>query len=147
MEQLCQFDNENGVSGLLEYIAITGTLILLMVIMTLYVNPVFIEGPTNQLTYYAFTDIGNGISTRIVDLYVIAPKNGTIDSKFDIPDEVAGKGYFVDIITSNQKNGTDQLIVSGANTRIQMALSGIGATTTVSGRTSSSGLNEITYTP
>ena len=89
--------DEEGVTRLMEYIIITGVLLLLMIVMMFSVNASIMEGPANKLRYHAFVDIGNGVSTRIVDLYVIAPGNGTIETKFDIPDDVAGKGYFVDV--------------------------------------------------
>jgi hypothetical protein len=143
MMQSVTYDPEEGVSNLIEYLTITGTLVILIVIMMLSIQPVFIEGPVYQLRSNSFMDIGNGVSTRIVDLYVIAPDNGVITSKFDIPDDVAGRGYFVDIITRTE--GKDVLIVSGDNIRDQISLAGIGATIGVGGNTSSSGLNEIYY--
>lgn len=143
MKRCTQIDEEEGVSSLLEYMTITSILLLMTVIMMLYVYPLFIEGPVNQVNYHAFTDIGNGVSTRIVDLYVVAPDNGYINTKFDIPDDVVGKGYFVDITTKTE--GKDILTISGSNTQIQMGLSGIGATIGVGGNTSSSGMNQISY--
>ena len=65
--------NEEGVTRLMEYIIITGVLLLLMVAMMFTVNTTLMEGPADKLRYHAFVDIGTGISTRIVDLYVIAP--------------------------------------------------------------------------
>lgn len=114
--------------------------------MTLSINPVFIEGPVNQLSYNAYTDVGNGISTRIVDLYVIAPYEGNILTKFDIPDDVVGKGYFVNIETGG--GGNDMLIVSGNNNiQSKTSLAGIGDEILrgAEGSTSSSGINEISY--
>jgi hypothetical protein len=149
-------DSEEAVSHLLEYLIISGVLILLMIIMTLSIVPVFIAGPMNQLNYYAYNDIGNGVSTRIVDLYTIIPEQNTgsynsrfyyinvnISSKFDIPDEIAGRGYFVEVTKGATRNGS--LIVSGDGPETQISLSGIGETIGVIGRTSSGGLNEITY--
>ena len=49
------------------------------------------------ITYSAFTDIGNGLSTRIVDVYAIAPEKGNITSNFDLPDEIGGRNYMVEI--------------------------------------------------
>ena len=54
-------DKESGVSHLVEYLIISGVLLLFMVIMVPMVSTIFIEGPTNQLTSHAFTDIGNGM--------------------------------------------------------------------------------------
>ena len=114
-----------------------------MVILLTTLNPLLIEGPMDQLTRHAYIDIGNGVSTRIVDLYIIAPDEGNIKTKYDIPDDVAGRGYVVMIEPAS--GGKDMLKISGDRMEIRMSLSGIGATLGVGGSTSSSGLNEIRY--
>ncbi|MCK8518632.1 hypothetical protein [Methanoculleus sp. 7T] len=134
--------NEEGVTRLMEYIIITGVLLLLMVVMMFSVNASIMEGPADKLRYHAFVDIGNGVSTRIVDLYVIAPGNGTIATKFDIPDDVAGKGYFVNVAME----GASQAIqVQGGDIKSQIAIAGIGATKGVVGNTTGAGWNMIQY--
>ncbi|WP_244987737.1 hypothetical protein [Methanoculleus chikugoensis] len=139
--------NEEGVTRLMEYVIVSGVLLLLMVIMIFTVNAVFMEGPANNLRYHAFVDIGNGVSTRIVDLYVIAPGNGTIATKFDIPDEVAGAGYFVSAdVTDTGTTGASQVIqVQGGGIQSKIAIAGIGATRGVTGNTTGAGWNMIHY--
>lgn len=137
-----QNNHESGVSHLLEYVFITSVLVTLMVIMVLSINPVFFERPLYQLKDNAFIDIGNGVSTRIVDLYVIAPDNGTITTHYDIPDVVAGRGYLVEV-SGDAPN--DAIVVTGDGITRKAPLAGIGATLGVSGSTSSSGVNEIQY--
>ena len=135
-------DTSDGVTNLVEYISITGILLLLLVVVLFTVNSVFMQGPGDTLRYYAFTDIGNGMSVRIVDLYVIAPDHGTISTMFNLPHDVGGQDYFV----RADLNGTDQVIVverGDVNARINIA--GIGATKGVTGNTTSSGWNLITY--
>ena len=135
-------DPSGGVTNLVEYISITGILLLLLVVVLFTVNSVFMQGPGDTLRYYAFTDIGNGMSVRIVDLYVIAPDHGTISTMFNLPRDVGGQDYFV----RADLNGTDQVIVverGDVNARINIA--GIGATKGVTGNTTSSGWNLITY--
>ena len=78
---------------------ITTIMVILFVVVLLEVNSNFMQGPAETLQYNAFTDIGNGISTRIVDVYAIAPTTGNITSSFTLPDEVAGQDYFVNIYT------------------------------------------------
>ncbi len=134
--------NEEGVTRLMEYVIVSGVLLLLMVVMIFTVNAVFMEGPANTLRYHAFVDIGNGVSTRIVDLYVIAPGNGTIATKFDIPDDVAGADYFVNA----DMTGASQVIqVQGGGIQSQIAIAGIGATRGVTGNTTGAGWNMIHY--
>jgi len=134
--------NEDGVSRLTEYIIVTGVLLVLMIVMMLTVNSVFMQGPVDTLRYHAFVDIGNGISTRIVDLYVISPDNGTIETKFDIPDDVAGADYFVE---ASGKGSSQMVLVHGGNVQSQVAIAGIGATRAVTGNTTGAGWNRIQY--
>ena len=134
--------NEEGVTRLMEYIIITGVLLLLIIVMMFSVNASLMEGPADKLRYHAFVDIGNGISTRIVDLYVISPTNGTITTKFGIPGDVAGKVYFVEAA----HNGTDQTIkVHAGNIQSEIAIAGIGATKGVTGNATSAGWKMIQY--
>jgi hypothetical protein len=142
-------DKESGVSHLVEYLIISGVLLIFLVIMIPMVSVIFIEGPTNQLTSHAFTDIGNGVSTRIIDLYAIIPyyNNATITTKYNIPDEVAGRGYFVEIVGSEEDPINKMIIISGSGIHSNVSLSGIGGTLfgQSGGNTSASGLNYIEY--
>ncbi|HMK15930.1 MAG TPA: hypothetical protein VK450_03305 [Methanomicrobiales archaeon] len=139
-----QRDPTGGVTNLVEYITITGILLILMVVVLSTVNSVFMQGPGDTLRYYAFTDIGNGMSVRIVDLYVIAPVHGTISTRFILPRDVAGQDYFVRANISKQ--GKDQtIIVERGDILSEINIAGIGATKGVSGNTTSSGWNVITY--
>jgi hypothetical protein len=102
------------------------------------------EDPANRLVYIAFTDIGNGISTRIVDVYAIAPVKGTVSTKFDIPDDIAGKEYSVEI--GPGANPVDQdVMVSRGSIEAHIALAGIGASKGVAGNTTGRGMNIIRY--
>jgi hypothetical protein len=135
-------DPSDGVTNLVEYISITGILLLLLVVVLFTVNSVFMQGPGDTLRYYAFTDIGNGMSVRIVDLYVIAPVHGTISTRFLLPRDVAAQDYFVRADLS----GPDQVIaVERGDVSSRINIAGIGATKGVTGNTTSSGWNLITY--
>lgn len=137
--------NEEGVTRLMEYIIVSGMLLVLMVVMIFTINAVFMEGPADKLRYHAFVDIGNGISTRIVDLYVIAPGNGTIETKFDIPDDVAGRGYFVNVGMTGASRASQAILVQDNNIQSRVAIAGIGATKGVTGNTTGAGWNRIQY--
>jgi hypothetical protein len=141
--------NESAAANMIEYIMISGVLMGLLIVMLLLVNTNIMENPANRLTYVAFTDIGNGVSTRIVDLYSIAPRDGTITTRFDIPDDIAGNDYSVEVgtrpnLVNNEKN--DQYIrISRNYITTDIALSGIGATRNASGSTTGKGMNRISY--
>jgi hypothetical protein len=136
--------NETGVANMIEYIMVSGVLMGLLIVMMLLVNTNILEAPADRLTYVAFADIGNGISTRIVDVYAVAPQNGTINTTFDIPDDIAGKDYFVEI--GEGPNPVDQDVrVSRGYLQTEISLAGVGATRGVNGSTTGKGLNMIRY--
>jgi hypothetical protein len=143
-QQIIERKDEAGVANLIEYVMISGVLMFLMVVMMLMVNTNIMEGPADQVSSSAFTDIGNGISTRIVDVYVTAPYNGTISTIFDIPDDVAGKDYFVEIGQGIKPTNQDVTVWRGYLSST-VSLAGIGATRGVKGNTTGRGINKISY--
>ena len=143
-QQIIDRKDEAGVANLIEYVMISGVLMFLMVVMMLMVNTNIMEGPADQVSSAAFTDIGNGISTRIVDVYVTAPYNGTISTIFDIPDDVAGKDYFVEIGQGIKPTNQDVTVWRGYLSST-VSLAGIGATRGVMGNTTGRGINKISY--
>jgi len=136
--------HESAVANMIEYLMITGVLMALLIVMLLLVNTNVMENPANRLAYVAFTDIGNGVSTRIVDVYAIAPREGAISTSFDIPDDIVGKDYFVEV--GPGANPVDQDIrISRGFLETHVALAGVGATRGVAGNTTGRGMNRISY--
>lgn len=138
--------NESAVANMIEYILISGVLMVILIVMLLEVNTNIMENPANRLTYVAYTDIGNGISTRIVDLYAITPRNGTINTIFDIPNDVAGRDYYVAIGPGAHPADQDVKVSRGdRDLDAEIALAGIGASRAVAGNTTGRGMNRIRY--
>jgi len=141
--------NEAAVANMIEYLMITGVTMALLIVFILLVNTNIMEEPANRLVYVAFTDIGNGVSTRMVEVYAIAPAEGTIDTKFDIPDEIVGRGYFVKVGTETNKVNDemdDQYIqISRGSIEARISLAGIAATKGATGETTGAGINRISY--
>jgi hypothetical protein len=126
-----------------EYLTITAVLVGMFVVMMFVVNATLISGPADTLKYHSFVDIGNGVSVRMVDLYAIAPGDGTIRTQLDLPDTVAGDEYQV---MMGEGRGVSQFIrVTDGSVLAEVAISGIGATRRVTGSTTGSGYNFITY--
>ena len=123
---------------------VTAVLLILLVVMLLLVNANFMQEPVERLQYTAFTDIGNGLSTRIVDLYSISPTNGTITTLFDIPDDVAGQDYEVEIHLGTTAANQYVRVYRGLLIS-NISLGGISATRNVSGNTTGAGINRISY--
>lgn len=144
-----RLQNESAVANMIEYLMITAVIMGLFIVMILLVNTNIMEDPANKLAYVAFTDIGNGVSTRMIDVYSISPSEGTVFTKFDIPDDIAGNQYSVDVGTRQNQNGgefNDQYIRIYRNSLTSdISLSGIGISRNVGGSTTGKGLNTICY--
>lgn len=137
-------DRDEAVSTVVEYMNITGILVVMMIVLTLLTNSAVIEEPADKLKYHAFVDIGNGVSARIVDLYVVAPAKGRIVTSFDLPEDVASEDYTVKMDPS-ATGAAQQIIVTDGYTKSTISIAGIGATKAVIGNTTGSGLNRIIY--
>ena len=139
-----QPDNEPAVANMIEYLLISAVIMGLLVVLLLLVNTYIMEEPANRVVYIAFTDIGNGVSTRMVDVYAIAPNEGNMTTRFDIPDEIVGRSYFVEV--GPGANPVDQdITVSRGSLAARISLAGIGATRGVAGNTTGAGINRISY--
>ena len=143
------YNNDSGVAILVEYVMISGVLMALLFVMILLVNTNILETPADRLGYVAFTDIGNGVSTRIVEVYAIAPGNGTIVSSFKLPPDVAGKDYYIEVGTKQNAidyQYNDQYVTVSAGSLVSSVdLSGIGTSRGVMGNTTGKGINRISY--
>jgi hypothetical protein len=141
-------DSDRGVSNLVEFVLISGILVVLMMVLMLLVNAYIMEGTADKISYAALTDVGNGVSTRIVDLYIVHPTNGTMTTMFDIPDDITDKDYYVEIgaASGTTIGTTSQAVeVSQGDIKSVISLSGIGATKGIKGNTTGRGLNKITF--
>lgn len=140
---------DDGVSTIVEYIAISSIVIMVMVLLMVTMNTAFMEQPRDVVSYHSFVDIGNGVSTRIVDLYVISPyieSTGTIRTKFALPDLVAMSPYNIEINPPvGGVPGTETIAVYRGAIRTVSSLAGIGATLGVGGNTSGGGQTVICY--
>lgn len=137
---------ESGVSLMIEYVLISGIMTGLMIVILIMVNANFMEGPATTLSYSAFTDIGNGVSTRIVDVYAIAPEKGNITTRFDIPDDVAGRTYSVDVGNMYSTDLSTQVVSIYRDTVMtNVSIAGIGTSRKAGGSTTGKGLNIIRY--
>ena len=139
-----RLQNESAVANMIEYIMVSGVIMALFIVVLLLVNTNIMENPANRLIYVAFTDIGNGVSTRMVDVYAIAPNEGDITTHFDIPDEIVGRGYFVEL-GADISSADQDITVSRGYLKAHIAIAGIGVTRGVSGNTTGAGMNIISY--
>ena len=137
--------SDQAVSSLIAYLVISGILMILIVITMVMVSDTIIERPADQLTYYSFIDIANGISTRIVDIYSIPSDKSSviIISQYSIPETVAGRDYPVDISPYTGTGKSQEVTVSRGTRSSTVYISGIGASRAAGGSTTGRGINQI----
>ncbi|MBN1432579.1 MAG: hypothetical protein JW931_07370 [Methanomicrobiaceae archaeon] len=137
-------EKDEAISTVIEYLNVTAVLVVMMIVLTILTNSVIIEGPAENLKYHAFVDIGNGVSARIVDLYVVSPGNGRIVTSFDLPEDVANDEYTVKM-DPTAVGAAQRIIVTDGYIKSTISIAGIGATKAVTGNTTGSGINRIIY--
>jgi hypothetical protein len=136
-----------GVTGLIEYVMVSTIMMILMVVMLLQVNANFMVEPKYLLTSSEFTDIGNGVSTRIVEVYAIAPVTGNISSSYQLPDDILGQGYSINIGTDPGAQSSQVVTVSAGGIETNVSIAGISSSLqgVGMGNTTGSGINQISY--
>lgn len=143
-KRLLRRPDDSAVSTMVEYLNITTVMVVMLVVVFFAANTIFIEKPSNTIKYNSFVDIGNGMSVRVVDLYAVAPETGRVVTSFNIPDDVAGKEYYLRLDPLATGAGQTIIVTDGYITT-RISLSGIGATRSVTGNTTGTGENVITY--
>ncbi|HTX43667.1 MAG TPA: hypothetical protein VMC61_02975 [Methanocella sp.] len=131
--------DDSGVNMILEYVFTFTIASILFSVLLMIANGLFIQGPENTVQIIQYTDVGNDVTAKIVDTYLVAPispDKGNVSTVFEIPNTIAGDGYFVDVKTS--ANGWDKEVVVHSisnNTARKVTLNGVHSTIPVSGST------------
>ncbi|MDI6896747.1 DUF7266 family protein [Methanocella conradii] len=130
--------NNEGVSTTLEnIIAFMIAFVLFGILMLMSAN-IFIDAPGRAVSSVQFTDIGNDITAKLVDTYLIAPDNGTVSTTFYIPMTVAGKDYISNIRDTSNGQDKEVVVYSPYNSvSIAVTINGVNSTIPVNGTTSS----------
>jgi hypothetical protein len=131
--------DDSGVSAVVEYILTFVIASFIFSIMLLISYSMFIQGPQKSVETLRYTDVGNDMTAKIIDTYLIAPKDGQLYTSFSMPSTIGGNSYSVKVQTS--KNGWDkEILVSSPSGDVNMrvTLDGVNQTIPISGKTSSS---------
>lgn len=131
--------DDAGVTAMLEYmITFVFAFIIFTVMLTMF-NSMFIQGPEQTVSTIQFADVGNDVTAKILDTYLVAPATGNVSTVFDMPTTAAGKDYVLDI--SNSANGRDKEITVyspyDSSLNVSVTLSGVNSTIPIVGNTSS----------
>ena len=89
-------NDEDGQAIPVEYILIFTISMIFLGLITLTFNSV-VDNSSRQAIYIELTDTGNLISSAITNTYLTTPVDGTNSISLDVPAEIAGTGYFVEI--------------------------------------------------
>ncbi len=89
-------NDEQGQAIPVEYILIFTISMIFLGLMTMTFNSV-VDSSSRQAIYIELTDTGNLISSAITNTYLTTPTDGVNSISLDIPAEIAGTGYFVEI--------------------------------------------------
>lgn len=130
--------NCEGAAAILEYIITFVIAFIMFTILLSMFSSMFITGPQHTVSKVQFTDVGNDVTAKILDTYLIAPPNGSVSTVFDMPPTAAGKDYLLEIRKS--ANGWDKEIVVFSpymDLNTSVTLNGVNSTIPIVGNTSS----------
>jgi len=142
-----RIDDDRGVSSAIDMIFTFVIASLIFTLLLMNLNALFIDNPKEIVTRNQLEDVGNGVSTMLIDTYLIAPDNGAISTTLDMPNTVVGTPYTVDVV---KKNNDREVSVTTFDKSIfvNMTLNGVNSTMPINGTTNSTDeLHRITYTP
>lgn len=132
--------DDRGVTAMMEFILMFVLAAAIFSILIMNFNSLFLDQPKYVVATNQFVDIGNDVTTKIIDTYLVSPDDGTVQTYFDMPNTVAGYAYAVnvkpvgvddrevEVYTDENPALSVYTTLNGANTTIAIA----GTTTSTS---------------
>lgn len=140
MRQL--FENEEGVSTVVEYMLFTLICIGFFSIISINAEDIFINDPNDVVMKDEMTDIGNMMSTMITDMYLIVPPNGKIDTEYRTPVRAGREEYTIDADIAYEDQ-IIEVISQSSGKKVRVTIGGIATTMPINGTASSSSTNHM----
>jgi len=134
--------NEEAVSLTVGYVLFSIIFVGFYAMVLLSSDKLFIEGPSNIVVKEQFRDIGNMLSTKITDIYIISPENGIIETSYMIPSEIGKETYIIDA----EPISMDQIIEVrsiDSDKSVSVTISGIASS--LNGTATSGSINGTAY--
>ena len=141
-------DDNNGVSSVIELILtfVIASLIFSLIIMN--VTPLLIDQPRYMVTRNQFEDVGNGVSTMLIDTYLIAPSNGALSTGFVIPSTVGGSTYNISVTDLGSTDRELRIHSLDSDVYVVLTLNGVHSTLPINGTVNSTDIvHRINYKP
>ncbi len=135
--------NDEALNLVMEYILVFIMATIVFTILISSTQALFIESPSKMVSKNQFMDVGNDIDAKLIDTYLVAPRDGSISTTFDIPSDIVGYGYNVQISPAlnqnNQQVDQEVNIVSDRypDVGVRLTLNGVNSTISINGSTSS----------
>ncbi len=124
----------NAATPTYEYIILIGIIVVyLALFLALYSDQIEIA-PSRVAMQTQFEDVGNSISSKVVDMYLTAPETGYLKTRFYIPPGVGKYEYKVEF----KEDGLDQQILVSAvrfEKEAMITLNKIGSSLVLNGST------------
>ncbi|NPE28232.1 hypothetical protein HNV12_09740 [Methanococcoides sp. SA1] len=126
------FKNDKGVSSTTGYLLYSSIFIMFFVVIHFSVNDVLLDRQSDIVIEEGFSDIGNMMSTTLTDMYLVAPENGKIDTKYMIPTTIGNEYYTInaDVATTDQLIGVES---QSSQRKVDVTISGIASTVPING--------------
>ncbi len=131
---------DKAVSITIGYVLFSGIFLIFFIILLLVSNDLLVAGSSDIVVKDQYSDIGNMISTKIMDMYLIAPENGYIETEFRIPSEIGKEGY---VINANaiETDETIEINSTVSDKKISVTLNGIARSMPITGTAYSNSAN------
>lgn len=127
--------DDSGVSSTLEFML---SFIVAAAIFTFFVINLnsLISLPKGDVRTNQYIDVGNDVSTKIIDTYLVAPDNGDLSINFNIPQTIVGDSYTISV-QNNLYDREVRVTSSDEQTSVYMVLNGANSTIRIGGETAS----------
>ncbi|OPY27992.1 MAG: hypothetical protein A4E28_01768 [Methanocella sp. PtaU1.Bin125] len=139
--------DENGVTSMLEFVLMFVLAAGIFTLLILNFNSMFLNHPKYVVATNQFVDVGNDVTTKIIDTYLVSPDNGMVSTYFSIPTTIAGYTYEVGVHPVGVKDREVQVFTSeGGGISVNTTLNGAYTTIQMNGATrSTSSYHGIEY--
>lgn len=89
--------NNSGVSMMVEYLILAGILSMFVLVFSLSMNSVLEEAQIARVVENQFSDVSAQISSQVVDMITIYPRNGNMTAKVFMPQKIGDIEYSVEL--------------------------------------------------
>jgi hypothetical protein len=104
-------------------------------------NALFLDQPKYLVTRNQFVDIGNDVTTKIIDTYLVSPDDGSVQTFFNLPATVAGYTYQVNVKPVGVDDREVQIYTDQSpGISVFTTLNGANSTIMINGMTNSTSL-------